>query len=170
MESNEYVERNEMRPNNGRYATNHRILVVEDSPSARKLLQELLLRLGVGLPDLRMAATVPEALQLYAQWRPDIVFLDLQLRPPPDARPTNGSGSRPADYPHNGADLALQLLQRNPALKIVVCSASDPADTAVGDLVKKGKVEAIVKPILAARVKEVLGRVTAPTPPMPYRR
>jgi CheY-like chemotaxis protein len=141
-----------------------KILVVEDSPSARRLLQELLLRLGVALSELRLAATVPEALQVVAQWHPDIVFLDLQLRPPGDVGALPSGAADPlVAYPKTGGELALQLLKRNPSLKIVVCSASDPIHSEVGDLVRKGKVESIVKPILAGRVKEILDKLGVAT-------
>src|SRR5579859_6259534 len=114
-------------------ARGKRILVIEDSPSARRLLQELLIRLGASLPDLRLAATVPEALQLFTSWEPEIAIVDLQLRAPPDASPpSNGGGTGAANGsppPKNGAELALQLIQRNPNLKVVICSASEPQGT-----------------------------------------
>jgi CheY-like chemotaxis protein len=145
-----------------------KILVVEDSPSARKLLQSLMMRLGINLSDLRLASTVPEALQIYAQWRPDVVFLDLELRPPLDAPPAP-SANPAAHYPKTGGELALQLLQRSPSLKIVICSASDPVGSEVADLVASGKVQSIVKPIQAAKVQTVLAAVGIPTSLTPRR-
>jgi CheY-like chemotaxis protein len=158
-------------PAHNQFDSGTRILVIEDSPSARKLIQDVLLRLGVGLSDLRMAGTVPEALQLYAQWRPEVVFIDLRLQLPGDAPATTSTGpSTPTHYPKNGGELAIQLLQRNPALKIVICTASDPASSEVADLVKKGKVQSIVKPILAARVREILEKFEVSLGPPPPRR
>jgi CheY-like chemotaxis protein len=151
-----------------RYAPTSKILVVEDSPSARKLLQDLLTRLGVGLPDLRIAPTVPEALQIFAQWRPDIVFIDLQLQHPLDS-PTPNQGGASASYPKNGGELAMQLLQRTPSIKIVICSASDPSGSEVADLVAKGKMQSIVKPILAAKVRTVLEKFGVATGNAPQR-
>lgn len=144
-----------------------RILVVEDSPSARKLMQELLLRLGVPLPDLRLAATASEALQLFAQWRPDVVFVDLELRLPPDvpAAPPPAPGG-----PTNGAELGLQMLARDPAVQLVVCSATDPTDSPMAHLVREGKVLSIVKPVLAAKVQQVLASLGTPGAPPSRRR
>ena len=158
-------------PGRDRSLTGTKILVVEDSPSARKLMQELLLRLGVTLPDLRLSSTVVEALQLFAQWKPDIVFVDLQLRPPPDltAAQIAAQPSVP-NAPKNGAELAVQLLAREPSLKVVVCSASETDGTAVADLVRQGKVKAIVKPVLAAKVQEVLAAFASPPEPAGRRR
>jgi CheY-like chemotaxis protein len=133
-----------------------KILVVEDSGSARKILQELLLGLGVTLPNMRMAATAAEALQLFTQWRPDIVFVDLQLTPGWEvSRPTGPSPSA-APRALGGADLALQMLRRDPAVKIVICSATDPARTELGALVGKDRVFSLLKPLLAEKVLEVL--------------
>jgi CheY-like chemotaxis protein len=147
-----------------RFAPTSKILVIEDSPSARKLLQDLLTRLGVALPDIRIASTVSEALQIYSQWRPDVVFVDLQLKPPVDAPAAPADAATPsAQLPKDGGELALQLLQRTPSLKIVVCSASDPSGGELAALVAKGKVQSIVKPIFAAKVRTVLEKFGVPT-------
>ncbi len=140
--------------------------MIEDSPSARKLLQDLLIRLGVSLPDLRMASSFPAALQVYTQWRPDVVFVDLQLRPPDGAGAPAATANPANRYPKDGGELAIQLLQRTPSLKLVVCSAADPSESEVADLIAKGRVQSIVKPIVAYKVKAVLeslGVVLDPT-------
>lgn len=145
----------------GRYDAAPKVLVVEDSPSARKIMQELLLRLGMTLPDLRLAGTVSEALQTFTQWRPDIVFVDVELRgPDPGAASAGGTSASIA----NGAELATHFLSRNPGLKVVVCSAGDPSDPRLATLLKTGKVEFILKPVMAAKVEEVLNRLRGPTP------
>ena len=141
-----------------------RILVVEDSPSARRLIQDVLLRLGAELPNLRVAGTVVEALTLFTQWRPNVVFLDVELRSAPAAS-LGPAGPRPAPQdPKNGAELAMLFLGRNPGVRVILCSATDPSDPRVADLVTQGKVEFIVKPLLAARVEEVLGRSPTNSP------
>ncbi len=143
-----------------------RILAVEDSPSARKLFQGLLLRLGVALPDLRFASNSSEALQLFTQWRPDLVFIDIELRTPAVARPATVPPSGPNDPPApaavDGDDLARQLLERNPRLNLVVVTAFDRDNPRVKALLQRGAADVIVKPVLAARVQEVLERFTGP--------
>ncbi len=136
-----------------------KILAVEDSPSARKLFQGLLLRLGVQLPDLRFAANAPEALQLFAQWRPDLVFVDIELRNPPLPQPTMPVAGEPSPAPLiDGDELAKQLLERNPRLNLVVVTAFDRDNPRVKTLLTQGAADVIVKPVLAARVQEILER------------
>jgi CheY-like chemotaxis protein len=135
-----------------------RILVIEDSPSARRLIQEILLRLGAELPNLRVASSVIEGLTLFTQWRPDIVFVDLELRPSaPTGLPSNLPAPSPND-PKDGAQLAQLFLNRNSGVRVILCSATDPADPRVAELIDSGKAEFIMKPLLAARVEEVLAR------------
>ncbi len=148
-----------------RDAASLRILAVEDSPSARKLFQGLLLRLGVGLPDLRFASNSSEALQLFTQWRPDLVFIDVELRAQQAARPTTLGASPPEPNPPapvDGDELARQLLDRNPRLNLVVVTAFDRDNPRVKALVQRGAADVIVKPVLAARVQEVLERFSGP--------
>jgi CheY-like chemotaxis protein len=134
-----------------------RVLVVDDSPSARKLLQQLLLRLGFGLPELRIASGSEEAMRLFTEWTPDIVFLDLELRTTETAAPP----SKRASVPPSGADLAFKFLERNPSVKIIVCSASEATDTRVAELVNAGTVQAMVKPLIAGKIQEALSRLGA---------
>jgi CheY-like chemotaxis protein len=147
-----------------------RILVVEDSPSARRLMQAQLTRLGVGLPDLRLTPTIPEAIQTFTAWQPQVVFVDLELRPPPD-RPAPAKGSLDG-LPKDGAELVDLLLQRDPAVQIIVCSATQPLLSNVASKVRDGTVQGLVKPVVATRLREVLSRAAAaressPAPTMP---
>ena len=135
-----------------------KILVIEDSPSARRLLQDILLRLGAELPNLRVAGTVLDGLTLFTQWRPDVAFIDLELRPgATNGLPTDTPAPSPRD-PKDGAELAELFLARNTGVRVIVCSASDPSDPRVARLVSDGKVEFIMKPLLAGRVEELLAR------------
>jgi CheY-like chemotaxis protein len=130
--------------------------VVDDSPSARKLLQQLLLRIGYELPNIRLATSPREALVLFTQWKPDVVFLDLELRAA--AEEIGGTGAK---EPGTGAELAFHFLARNPAVKVIICSATDADTTQVRDLVREGKVLAMVKPLMASKIQDALN-VTPP--------
>lgn len=139
-----------------------RILIVENSPSARRLLQDVLLRLGAELPDLRIAASVSEALVMFTQWRPDLVFVDVELDSPAD---TGGRAPpRAAQDPKDGAELAQLFLSRNPSVRIVLCSATDPSDRRLAGLRTEAQVDFIVKPLVAARVEEILAKGKPPVP------
>src|ERR1700686_2318167 len=139
-----------------------KILAIDDSPSARKLFQALLLRLGVELPDLRFAADAPEALQVFTQWHPDLVFVDIELKSrspglapkPAESNPLAKSSLETVD----GDTLTLQLLERNPRLHVVIVTACDRDHPRVKALLSHGAADVIVKPVLAGRVQEVLER------------
>jgi CheY-like chemotaxis protein len=133
-----------------------RILVVEDSRSARRLLQELLFRLGATPQNLRLVADANEALRVAAEWHPELVLLDMELRPSDSPSEPQPSGRSP---PLNGEDLGRHLLQADPKLPIVVVTALDPQHPRVRELRKTGAVDVIVKPVRAAKVQEVLERL-----------
>lgn len=145
-----------------------KILAVEDSASARKVLQGVLMRLGVELQNLRLASDSVEALKVFSQWQPDVVFLDVELRssgvPPPGGPTPNGHPGAPVD----GDELARLLLERSPDLRLVVVTAYDRDHPRVAALVKTGASDVIVKPVLASRVQEVLTALSK-TPARPGR-
>jgi CheY-like chemotaxis protein len=141
-----------------------RILVVEDSPSARRLLQDVLIRLGVELPNLRLAGSVLEALTTFTNWRPNVVFVDIELRPPPTTLTSTPLPPSSPNDPKDGAELAQLFLTRNPSVRVIVCSAADPSDPRIAKLVQAGRVDFITKPLLAARIEAALERAVPPTP------
>jgi CheY-like chemotaxis protein len=140
-----------------------RILIIDDSPSARRNIQSVLERIGFSSTDLQVATTAEEAAQIFTQWRPEIIFLDLELRTPTDIQ-------APGEIPKTptGADLAFLFLARNPRVKLIICSASNAEGTRVADLAKAHTIQTIVKPIVASKVLEVLTRINAaPAHPAP---
>jgi CheY-like chemotaxis protein len=54
----------------------HRLLIVEDQPDNRLLLGKLLAPLGF---DLREAANGKEAISIFEQWRPDLIWMDIRM-------------------------------------------------------------------------------------------
>jgi CheY-like chemotaxis protein len=146
-------------PRDGPASSAGRILVVEDSPSAQRLVQEILLRLGAQLPDLRIAGTVVEALTIFSQWRPDLVFVDIELRAEPVAAATRDTPTPGRPEPRDGIELARLIRSRNPSVAIVVSSAADPSDPRVAALRTEPRVEFLTKPLLASRVAETLTRL-----------
>jgi CheY-like chemotaxis protein len=140
-----------------REGTAMKILAVENSASAQRLMQAVLLKLGVQLPDLRLASSSTEAIQTFTSWRPDIVFVDLDLSDPspPRPRPDPPSGDRtPKEM--DGDSLARLLLERNPRLNVVVVTAYDADHPRVQSLLASGVRDVIMKPLRAARVQEAL--------------
>ncbi|MFQ3650973.1 MAG: response regulator, partial [Gemmataceae bacterium] len=58
-------------------SSSRRILLVDDHADASLALQ---LFLEMNGHEVRLATTIGQALQLGEQWRPDVVFLDLNLQ------------------------------------------------------------------------------------------
>jgi CheY-like chemotaxis protein len=136
-----------------------KILAVEDSPSSRRLLQGIFLRLGVALPDIRLAENATEAREIFSTWHPDVVFLDVELRRTGAFPSTRKPAATKSPRPMNGDELGRALLQEDPSVRLVVVTAYDPRTPAVQTLVAAGATEVIVKPVLASRISEVLERI-----------
>jgi CheY-like chemotaxis protein len=132
-----------------------RLLVVDDSPSARKLIQAILLRLGYTLPELRMATTPDEALRVFVDWRPEVVILDVELRRGP---PVASAGTTPDSdrTPRDGVGLATEFLARSPTLRVILCSATDPGDERIRPLLQNPRAQFVTKPVVASRIQAVL--------------
>lgn len=140
-----------------------RFLSVDDSPSARRVFQGVLVGLGVAAEDIRLAADAPEGLRAAADWRPDVVFLDMELSGGNGTASTADGAGAP-----NGDALGRALLRRSPRPKIVVVTALDRDDPRVRSLLKDGAIDVIMKPVRAERVREVLQRIGfAPSAPPP---
>jgi len=54
----------------------HRVLVVEDDPDSRAILRQLLQSVGF---EVREAETGEQAVELHAEWRPDLIWMDIRL-------------------------------------------------------------------------------------------
>ncbi|HTT73492.1 MAG TPA: response regulator [Thermoplasmata archaeon] len=159
----------------------NRILIVDDSAPVRLSLEHLLHKLGVGPADLRSAGTEEEAWSAFRSFDPDVVFLDIQLE---DPEPEGGGGERssgapfsdhllaemPAEAiradavpgaatPTTSPDLAERMLAANPHLKLIVFTGLAPDDPRVRRMIRRGAFDVLVKPLRAARVREILDLV-----------
>jgi two-component system phosphate regulon response regulator OmpR len=124
----------------------HRVLVVDDEPDLRELLQEYLGRHGV---DVRTAADAQVARALVAQSLPDLVVLDIHM---------------PGE---DGLSLARWLRGAYPALGIVMLTTTaESVDRILG--LELGADDYLPKPFepreLLARVRAVLRRTAAARP------
>ncbi|MEJ2155091.1 MAG: response regulator, partial [Desulfobacteraceae bacterium] len=57
-------------------AKRNRVLVADDDTTSRMLLSEILASVGL---DVEKAENGEEAVELFSQWRPDIVFMDVRM-------------------------------------------------------------------------------------------
>ena len=136
-----------------------KVLAVEDSPSARRLMQDIFLRLGLSLPEVRLASSAAEGQVVFEEWHPDVVFLDIELSGAGNGGAAGRAGKGSHAAPMNGDELGKAFLKENPKLKLVVVTAHDPDHPPVQSLVQGGATDVIVKPVLAARVSEIIERV-----------
>lgn len=122
-----------------------RILLIEDDPSIQRGLE---LNLGLEGYTLRCAGDGPPGLALAAEWKPDLVVLDLML-------PTS-----------SGYDVCRELRRRYPVLPILILSAKGAELDKVRGL-DLGADDFMTKPFglaeLLARVKALLRRAKPPT-------
>ncbi|MBA4158458.1 MAG: response regulator [Gemmatimonadetes bacterium] len=117
-----------------------RILVVDDEPNIRRLLERFLGRLG---HEVRTAGTVPDAVGLLASERFDLVITDLRLPGP------------------SGLDLLVEVRSRAPGTRMILMSAHADIATA-STAIERGIDQLIVKPFelddLRARITTSLAR------------
>lgn len=90
-----------------------RVLLVEDEEFTRSLLVDGLARLGV---DVRGVATIPEALDLMADFDPHVVVSDLNLGPGP-----------------SGAALLSRIADEYPWIGLVALTAHSSPELAISD-------------------------------------
>lgn len=115
-----------------------RILVVDDSRSARKALAELCAALGHEVVGL--AADGVQALAEYERLRPDLVTMDLLLGD------------------EDGREVTAGLLKVFPEARIVVVSALQERQAVLAAL-EQGARHFLIKPVGAAQLEKVLSRV-----------
>ncbi|WNR42686.1 response regulator [Paenibacillus roseipurpureus] len=120
-----------------------KVMIVDDSHVMRTILNKIIVESGFEV--VCEAATGFEAIQLYAEYHPDIVTMDITM---PDL---------------DGVHAVTKIMQRFPNAKIIMCSAMGQKPLVI-DAVLAGAKDFIVKPFEAERVKEsvlkVLGLAT----------
>lgn len=119
-----------------------RVLIVEDHADTRQALCRILRRWG---HDVQDAATVDEALQIAATYKPELLLSDIGL---PDG---------------TGIDLLVRLSVNRPGVAIAMSGYGMESD--LEKTKRAGFQDHLVKPVSAERLKEVIGRLTADNPP-----
>src|SRR5689334_14055612 len=100
----------------------------------RKALQ----RLGVPVAGILIASTRQDAVRMFKEHQPPVVFIDMNL----------GLGL--------GDEAAQEILALVPTTKVVVVTGIDPGHPRVRDVVSAGAYAVIEKPVRLDRLREVL--------------
>ena len=117
-----------------------RILIVDDEENIRRIMVVVLEAMGHETVSVDNGADARRQLENDTF---DIAFLDLKL------------GGE------NGLDLLPELLQINPELEVIVCTAYASIETAV-EAMRRGAVDYIPKPFTPEQVRQATGRSIRP--------
>ena len=112
------------------------ILIVDDEPDMRWVLSGLFRDAGYETAE---AASTPQALELLASAAFDVVLSDVRMPGP------------------SGVELLAELVRRRPQVPVILLSAADDLDTAVGAM-KKGAYDYVGKPFDPQRLLVTVGR------------
>lgn len=115
-----------------------RILICDDAQFMRTMLAEILEQAGFEIAG--QAETGREAVQLYAELKPDLVTMDIIM---PDM---------------GGIDAVRDILREHPGANIVMCSAMGQQNLVI-EAIQAGARDFVVKPFQPSRVLEAVQRV-----------
>lgn len=115
------------------------VLIVDDATTIRRKLRSLLGELSIPENRIREASSAKDALKAFEDGTPDVVLLDLVL----------------PDIP--GEELGSVLMEKHPDTNVIPLTALDPTDRRVRQLVSKGAVGVVEKPVRRQAVREMMG-------------
>jgi two-component system LytT family response regulator len=116
-----------------------KVLILDDEPPARRSLKHALSEIGV--EDIREAGSIEQAIKLLQEERPDVLFLDVELR---------------------GGKKGFDLLDALPAEGIPAIFVTAHPHHAVRAFEARA-VDYILKPVDPHRLRESLSRIAGPT-------
>lgn len=114
--------------------TEQTVLIIDDEPDIRELLEITLLRMGL---DTITAGNVQDALAKIAQYQPDLCLTDMKL---PDG---------------TGIDIVRHLQKHHPHIPVAVITAFGSMDTAV-EALKAGAYDFVSKPVELPKLRELV--------------
>lgn len=118
-----------------------RFLIVDDSPTIRYQLTEILMHLGASQDQIFTAEDGSQAIRVFPETKPDIVFMDINM---PN---------------QDGVQAAQALFKMQPNLKIVVMTGMSRGDPAPLRLISEGAYAFLQKPLEQEDVKRVLRKM-----------
>lgn len=114
------------------------ILLVDDSETILETLKETLEHFGVPEENIFTASNPKDALRVFGESKPPVVFMDLDL---------NGTPGDPVGF---------KILKTVPSTKLIVMSGYDRRDPRVRDLVSAGAYEFLEKPLRVSRLQQLM--------------
>src|SRR5271157_1864650 len=118
-----------------------KIEISDDAAYTRELLKKIMKETQHEV--VAEATTGDEAVQLYKQVKPDLVFLDIVM---PAGKNTV-----------NGMEALKLILEEDPGAKVVICSALEQ-NVLIEEAMKLGAKDFIAKPIMPERIHEALSK------------
>lgn len=120
-----------------------RVLIVDDAIFMRKMISEILIENGMEIAG--EADTGAKAIERYKELHPDLVTMDIIM---PEM---------------NGIDAVRKILESDSQARIIMCSALGQ-QALVQEALNAGAKDFLIKPFNAARVVEVIAKVTNQVP------
>lgn len=114
------------------------VLIVDDAATIRRTLRAHLEQASLADEQIREAESAREALASFEEEAPDLVFLDVVL----------------PDIP--GEELGATLMDLHPDTDFVPVTALDPDDGRVRQLVAKGAIDVVQKPLDGDKLQQLL--------------
>jgi DNA-binding NtrC family response regulator len=122
-----------------------RILLVDDSPTIRLTLAAAIQKATRSPVELREAADAKTALKIFSAENPDAVFLDMML----------------AEQDVDGLQVQREMLAKNPAARIVLCTGLPANDPRVVKGIQEGAFAYLPKPARSEAVRKILNEMEA---------
>jgi two-component system LytT family response regulator len=113
-------------------------LIVDDSPVIRQTLEKMLARFCPDGHRVSSAENSEQALKIFRDEQPDVVFMDIQL---PDV---------------DGEQTAQVMFTEDPSTKVIIISGLMEDDQRIRDLISMGAFDFLQKPIHSEDVKELI--------------
>jgi len=115
-----------------------KILVVDDAAFMRLMLKDMLVSCGYEV--IAEGCNGAEAVQLYKQWKPDLVTMDITM---PEM---------------DGIAALIEIRRVDPLAKVIMCSAMGQQKMVI-DAIQAGAKDFIVKPFNKDRVADAVNRI-----------
>lgn len=115
-----------------------KILLVDDSITVRELMKQQLRDLG--LTEIKAAKTGKEALEIYNEFKPDLVFLDINM---PEM---------------NGVEVLTKVMKINPDAYVIMLSSLGTKEK-INETLERGAKNFLMKPIENENLERIIQEI-----------